>query len=311
MVPLSVTAALAVALVMGDPAGAPGPASAAVLLLAVVTVGIPHGALDSAVAAVVDRKPRARYRRLRSHAVALVGAAAAWVVAPVVSLLGFVALSAWHFGRSDLGPSGSDTALARIREVTWGAAVLAAPIGLHAADAAAVIEQLGIVGVVPEALIRVGPGMAAAAAGTHVAVRVWAWWVGDGLTPAVGFRALAVHPAGVVALTVVLVVADPLVGFACYFALWHAAAHLGGTISFLQDHRVALRPALRPALVDALVPTLALGAVALAWPAVRTPTGSAALSFVALSALTVPHVGVVEKMLAAARTPQPEPAPVP
>lgn len=288
----------AVAAVFPNRPGPPDAVSAALLVAAIVTVGLPHGALDVAVAKATA-SPLAGRPMVAAHAVAGVGAAAAWLLAPAVALVGFLAVSAWHFGRSDLAAAGSGSALARLREVTWGVAVLAGPIGLHASDAAAVVSTVGVD--VPDAAIRLGPGAAAVAVMAHVVVRVRAWWIGDGLRPRAGVADLAARPGAAIVLAATVVRTDPVVGFACYFALWHSLGHLVRALDSVRDAGVVGRRTIAETVAFSAVPVLAVAGLATGWAPARTPEGVAALAFAGLSALTLPHLFVVEGLLTRGR----------
>ena len=84
-----------------------------VALLAVVFIGLPHGAMDGALAVHFGwmKRPSSALAFL----VAYVGLAAAvvwlWSVNPVLSFVAFLAISVYHFGRGDSSStqSGRDT----------------------------------------------------------------------------------------------------------------------------------------------------------------------------------------------------------
>lgn len=97
-------------------AALPRDASWLVALGAVIVLGVPHGALDGAIAAPLLRP---RYGRLwfGVFAAPYLGLAAAvllsWEIAPVATLAGFLALSVLHFGEEDAGPGRPFEALVR------------------------------------------------------------------------------------------------------------------------------------------------------------------------------------------------------
>ena len=72
-------------------------------LLAVVFIGLPHGAMDGALA--VHFGWLGRPYKAALFLLSYVGLAAlvvvAWALAPVFSFIGFLAISAYHFGRGD------------------------------------------------------------------------------------------------------------------------------------------------------------------------------------------------------------------
>lgn len=74
-----------------------------IALCAVIIIGLPHGAFDGAVYALLPDKGRAqslvRFTLLYSLlALIIIGL---WLLAPILSLIGFLGLSAYHFGKGD------------------------------------------------------------------------------------------------------------------------------------------------------------------------------------------------------------------
>jgi Brp/Blh family beta-carotene 15,15'-monooxygenase len=85
----------------------PHEASWLVALAAVIVLGVPHGALDGAVAAPLLR-PRYGRTWFGMFAVPYLGLSAlvllVWQVAPMTTLANFLAVSVLHFGEEDAGP---------------------------------------------------------------------------------------------------------------------------------------------------------------------------------------------------------------
>ena len=77
-------------------------------LAAVIIIGLPHGALDGAIAIYLGYSKRVvlllRFVLLYVVAAALV--VAAWMAAPAVCLLIFLVISMLHFGLGDARPGG-------------------------------------------------------------------------------------------------------------------------------------------------------------------------------------------------------------
>lgn len=94
----------------------PRDASWLVALIAVIVLGVPHGALDGAVAAPLLR-PRYGRAWFGVFAVPYLGLSAlvlwAWQVAPLATLAAFLAVSVLHFGEEDAGPGRPIEALVR------------------------------------------------------------------------------------------------------------------------------------------------------------------------------------------------------
>ncbi|WP_246686158.1 Brp/Blh family beta-carotene 15,15'-dioxygenase [Methylobacterium sp. WL8] len=85
----------------------PREASWLAALSVVIVLGVPHGALDGAIAAPLLR-PRYGRAWFGVFAIPYLGLSAlvllAWQLAPLAALAGFLALSVLHFGEEDAGP---------------------------------------------------------------------------------------------------------------------------------------------------------------------------------------------------------------
>ena len=249
-----------------------------VLALAVAVTGLPHGALDPWVAWRIGLW-RGRWGFVAFN-VAYVGLAAlvvmAWQLAPGLSLVVFLAISAWHFAgdwRQDL--PGWARAVA-------GLALLALPAWRWPGDVDASFALLaGADGSVIASWLRVAsPWLAAGVAAVALLAQRRS-------------RATAIELAAVAALAVLL---PPLVYFVVYFCALHSLRHL----------RIAVGeadPSSRGTIagVALLYTVLTLVLAALVWPwlaAAGTLVHTAdaellKLVFIGLAALTLPHMLVV------------------
>lgn len=262
------------------------PFAATVVVLAVAAaIGIPHGAIDHRVAQAIRRPKSIAGFQIRFHlgyvtAMAVFGAL--WWQNPRLALGVFLVLSVHHFGQSDLARLRLERGQ-HLLQWSRGAFVVFVPLLAH--------------------LDRVSPIVADLGGGDP---STWAWladhrhaWLG--VTVGQHLAALAVvrsqmtladrriEVITVASLTALFLVADPLVGFAVYFGLWHALAHLLVLYPLVGGDERAGRflAELVPRTATALV---GVGAAAL----VLGPSGVLEATFVTLSLLTVPHLVVVE-----------------
>ena len=244
-------------------------------LLAVILLGVPHGALDGEIARPLLRPRFGRGWFLVFAAPYLALAALvllAWQTAPLPTLAAFLACSAWHFGAEDAGPDGGAVEVA-----VRGGLPIAAPVLLHP-DATA--RFLGVVTGIPMAhppawlLVASGAWLALAAAwATSLLLR-------RGRT--------LVEPGVLAALFAVL---PPLSAFAVYFVCVHAPRHMAALAAHpVRAPRVRdLRDAVARSLpITAL--TLLIGA--LLWPLYAGPAPERLLELTlqGLAALTLPHL---------------------
>ncbi|WP_342150555.1 Brp/Blh family beta-carotene 15,15'-dioxygenase [Methylorubrum sp. SB2] len=254
----------------------PRDASWLAALAATIVLGVPHGALDGAVAAPLLRP---RFGRLWFGIFALpyLGLSAlvlvAWQVAPLVTLAGFLALSVLHFGEEDAGPGRPIEALVR------GGLPIALPALLRPEETAQIFALVARVPM-PEL-----PTWWSAAA--------WLWLAGAVLWLAIHRprRAVLAECAGLAAAFWLL---PPLTAFALYFVGLHGPRHM----------RALVRDPVRAPAIDTMgravraalpIFALTLGLGAGLWPlyAPGSPGPTAtllALTLQMLSALTAPHV---------------------
>jgi len=204
-----------------------------------------------------------------------------WWWLPMVFLIGFLAVSVLHFS-GDLSAGATF-----FQRLVYGTAVIALPAVWHAPEMLRLFSQL--VG-----LSAAQPVVAALQLIGWPCLLAWLCWVvwallrrqrGD------GWRTLDMSALGALALS-----ATPLLGFAIYFCAMHSARHVMRTQQF-----TSLKPS-RMALVAALpmLALLVLGTLGWTlWPTVAdTPISERQLQllFVALAALTLPHMLLVERL---------------
>lgn len=249
-----------------------------VLALAVAVTGLPHGALDPWVAWRIGLW-RGRWGFVAFN-VAYVGLAAlvviAWRLAPGLSLVVFLAISAWHFAgdwRQDL--PGWARALA-------GLALLALPAWRWPGDVDASFALLaGADGSVIASWLRVAsPWLAVGVAAVALLAQRRS-------------RATAIELAAVAALALLL---PPLVYFVVYFCALHSLRHL--RIEVGEADASSRGPIAGVALLYTVL-TLVLAALVWPWLAAAGTLVHTAdaellkLVFIGLAALTLPHMLVV------------------
>ncbi len=270
----------------------PNGLSITVVVVVVAVLGIPHGAVDHLVVdAIEDRNDgRLRLRFIAMYVLALVGVGLVWLAVPSLALAAFLVLSVHHFGRSDLAHLALGEPHQRMLEWSRGLFLVGVPIVAHLAAVAPVVERLG--GGDPSGWPWLGEFW-------------WLWCgllvvqhvvIGTFVARTTDRTALRHETVTVVALTALFLTADPLVGFAVYFGLWHSLAHLLVLAELLGSEPSPLRSIFRLGAPSTAVSLVALSAA----------LGGAALAdrsdlvvpavFVAVSMLTVPHMVVVERL---------------
>ena len=181
-------------------------------LLAVVFIGLPHGAMDGALAIHLGWMNRPI--KAATFLLAYVGLAALvvgmWLVVPTVGFLMFLAISLFHFGRGDIVPRAKEHQLAEV--LMRGGLVLAGISLFHRSEVDSIFEVL---------------------IGSDTEI-VWLFLQAVGvltivLIPYVIFSKSKQERASasveVIGLLALFAIAPPLLGFAIYFCGVHSVRH--------------------------------------------------------------------------------------
>ncbi len=245
-----------------------------IALAAIITLGVPHGALDGEAARGVLH-PRFGALWFGIFALPYLSLSAfvlaAWQVAPLTTLLLFLAASVWHFGSEEAETGRPVEAFVR------GGLPIAMPVLAHPAATASVFATVAAVPLPPWLPL----GLWAASLG----------WLAVAVTWGLEADRRRLLLPGVLAVMFVLL--PPLPAFAIYFVCVHAPAHVAGVIRHpfraprVRDARSAVRLALPVTLL-----TAAIGAAL--WP-FYPGAGSArllTLTVQGLAALTLPHMAL-------------------
>ena len=289
------TAAVLVLLVAGVAAPAAVTAAAPALAVAGVLLGLPHGAVDHLVPgwAAMRPLPRRRLAALLAGYVLVVAAGAiALAAAPLPTLVAFVAVSAWHFGRGEVVaraeaeqrpvPAAGQELLPALAH---GVVTTVLPVAAWPA------VTLPLLAVLAPAAGR-APGWVPAALAVLVAVVV----------PAALALLLRRHrtaeAAELALLTAVFWLVHPFAAFGVYFGLWHALRHTARLVDLAAGDG-PLGVGARRVAVQALLPTAGAltflaGILATArYAPAPLATGLLAAELATLVGLTFPHAVVV------------------
>ena len=305
---VAITAAVTMAAVVAPPSDT---VSVAVVMVVVAVLGIPHGAVDHLVAAALGstaptqltRSAATPIRPLRFHLAYLAAMLAyglVWLAIPAVALAGFLLLSVHHFGQSDLASLQLDRWRQGAIQLSRGLFLVGLVLVANLAAVSPVIDRMG--GFDPSAWAWLAGHTAAwslVLVGQHLVIGLI---VGAQVRDREIIRREAI---AVIALTALFVAADPLIGFALYFGLWHSLNHLG-VLAEVLGHRsgsAALAPrqlarlaAPRSVASLAALAILIGGAAALDQTELVVP-----VALIFISMLTLPHMIVVERLWKAIR----------
>jgi len=249
---------------------------------AVVLIGLPHGALDGAIAIHLGFSRRMiLFIRFLLLYVGMAGLViAAWIVAPALCLLGFLVISMIHFGAGDARHGSGWVRGAEM--LAHGGLVVAGISQMHRSESDVIFAYLTGGDTM---LVWQGLDMLTVIVGVSLVVclaqALWhRRWRGTALELGV--------------LAVLFALTPPLVGFAVYFCCVHSARHVAAIMSGLRQHMSA-----NAMLLQTLVFTVAswlAGAAAIWWFADMADPQPVILRvvFIGLAALTVPHMILVD-----------------
>ena len=249
-----------------------------IALMAVVFIGLPHGAFDGAIATYLGYSKRIalllRFTLLYIGLATLV--VCLWLQFPVVSLTVFLIISILHFGLGDARLNGGW--LRWVQAFAHGGVVVAGICQIHRSDVDQIFTYLSGDSAAPAWVVIDGISII-----VLLSIAIYAW------------QALRNRRwrAGLVELSLLLFLfsqVPPLVGFAFYFCLVHSSRHMWQIWCFVRS----IKPR-RELYIQALLLTLlswSVGGIVFWWCASMITLESALLRvvFIGLAALTVPHM---------------------
>lgn len=272
-----------------------GATAFALLMIAVVATGIPHGAVDHLVASELyglrfTWRDQAKFYGAYLALMALYGGL--WLVASGLSLFLFLLMTIYHFGQADL---------AYLRPTGWRR------------PAAYLSRGLLVIGLPIVAFPGIVDPIFDAIATTHLLE--WTWMTEHasmlalglvaqhgamlaGLRPLMDRAALQREMLSTGIFALLFWTVHPLVAFAVYFGGWHALGHILELIRFFNRHDqpTSITDFYRKAAVFTVLSFVMLGALYVAAQAFGSQEQMIALLFILISVMTLPHMIIVERM---------------
>lgn len=251
-----------------------------VSLLAVLLIGVPHGAADAGLA--MTTRFADNRAKLAGFMLAYIAAAALvigfWHIAPLTALTVFLAMTVYHFGRGD--------ALAYGRGGLAWRALLHGGFIMHIALAHP-DEVSGLFRLLTHEAADIWPLMS----GLHVAFLLWLALFGMAImSERISLRAIG----EISALMALAWLTPPLVAFAVYFCGVHSARHFA-RLAADERFNTPQNKKLAAGLAVIAIAAIAAIAIAAAFPDAAHFGDSLMRSlFIGLAALTVPHMLLID-----------------
>ncbi len=243
----------------------------------IVLLGVPHGALDTIFAKHLYHFETTKEWLLfgLAYIIPVMLVIGIWRVAPWLFLVGFLIISIVHFS----GDPAAGTPLAE--RILYGGLVIFLPMLLHGEQVVRLFSFLA--------------GNAAPTLGFWIHLLSWPWLAGTVIgTVMCCKRAAWMTGLEMGAVALLATFAPPLVAFTVFFCGMHSARHILRTIEYSGEAspRFLIAACLGPMAGVALL----AGAAALWLRNVPVEIGLIQVVFVGLAALTVPHMGLVERI---------------
>lgn len=244
------------------------------LAILVACFGLPHGALDPWIAEVIGirQTPGQNFIFILVY-IAIAGMViVTWVLAPVISLLSFLAISVWHFS--------DDWKFYMVRplRLCMGLLLLLMPIGFHTENVGVIFAHLsGERGVDIANTLALPAGLLVSGMALLIGCALWArQWL------------LALEYFALLSLAYLT---PPLIYFIFYFCLLHSPRHL---MSLFREASSTEYPRLlRMIFTYSLATFLLLGLLFWLWSDLSFDSMILRLVFIGLAAVTVPHMVLI------------------
>ena len=260
--------------------------------LLILFVGIPHGAADHQIFQQLYTDLRGR-RALAFFYVAYLGLMGfvflLWYFFPVVAFLVFVFLSCYHFGQGNFTYLSGNDWPSRGLFIVWGIWIIAVPVLSNYSEAQPVLNTL-----LNKDLPLLSPVLIKQL--VLLLTLMVIGWLGL-LSPRLTGNLLLKEIFSLLALGVMFWYTPLFLGFAVYFALWHALPSALDQITFLwqQKTRANFWKYCKTVLPFSILALGALGTVAWWIPAEEISLYWSWL-FVFIAAVTLPHMLLLDRV---------------
>ena len=263
-----------------------------------LVAGIPHGALDHLIEqehSIRRAQPFSMRQFFLKYLVTIAIYGIGWLVFPVLSLVLFLLISAWHFGETDL-ENAPDTPCWSLTRLVTGGFVLALILLTHATETTPILARIVQQNDLALQLWQAATSHAGAL------LRGWATLAVVLAMLAFGEQPMSVNSWRLGRWGLVLLLTYPLPllpAFMLYFGGWHALSSFGSIRSYLQKSAYSLYSIWslwRQSLPLTLVAFGFLAACATLWYTYAPHFDLLPILFILLSTITLPHIQVMYRL---------------
>jgi len=257
-----------------------------IALCAIVFVGMPHGAMDGAMALHLGWMNNIfdAFKFLIGYIALSALIVIVWQILPVLSLILFLAISIWHFGRGDTIEGSSFPKMAT-ESISRGGLVIVGISQFHRDESNRIFRFL-----VDGDTTYVWYFLDAALILTAVSIIICTYLIAN-------MRRLGILYSELIVLSVIFSLSPPLLGFAVYFCLFHSLRHVRNMMPILKDSLSGLQ--ISKMTIYLSLATWIVGIFAILQfsnPSNLEPV-IIKIVFIGLAALTVPHMVLVDGYL--------------
>lgn len=267
-----------------------------IVLISVLAIGIPHGAIDHMMAAELYGLNQTLKDHLvfySSYLLIMLIIGALWVYFPAAGMAFFLIISIYHFGQADMEDFITERRYySRILYVNRGLMIIgfilfAAPSVTYPIVADAIrISSSELSAFMPDATSALW-----SIALLYILISAGGIFTGQ-------IQKKISYCIDSVVLGAVLLITGPLIGFALYFALWHSAGHVNEMRAFFEQKNSSLTLVqfYKKALPFTLVSLAGLAFLLWLNRFFMLENQFLTLMFILISVLTLPHMLIVERM---------------
>lgn len=267
-----------------------------IVVLSVLVIGIPHGAIDHIMAAELYSLNQTLKDHLlfyTSYLLVMIVIGALWIFLPEAGMILFLVISVYHFGQADMEDFLSmRKAINRLFYLARGMLIIGLiifsdPLTTYPIMADAMQMNTSI-------LSEFMPP-----ANTTLLIILLGYFFVSGLGILMGrIEHAAKFIIDSLLLTLFLWLTGPLIGFAVYFALWHSAGHINEMREFFENRNksLSITQFYKKAMPFTIVSILGLLLLLIINVQINLENQFLSLMFILISVLTLPHMLIVEKM---------------